>query len=119
MKNLKKKQNAAQRGKRETKERIVLVATYKGDLLTKWRGWYNYPISDADKIGVDNAAVLATSAFDVTDCDIERQALPSWRIFEGLGATILRCHENERNVHPVNHAKNQCREIGSILRNNK
>ena len=26
--------------------RIVLVGTYKGDQLTKWRGWYNYPISD-------------------------------------------------------------------------
>ena len=58
MKNLKKKQNAAQRGKRETKERIVLVATYKGDQLTKWRGWYNYPISDADKISADDAAKI-------------------------------------------------------------
>ena len=29
-------------------ERVVLVGTYKGDQLTKWRGWYNYPISDED-----------------------------------------------------------------------
>ena len=26
----------------------VLVGTYKGDQLKKWRGWYNYPISDSD-----------------------------------------------------------------------
>ncbi len=30
--------------------RIVLVGTYKGDQLSRWRGWYNYPISDDDKI---------------------------------------------------------------------
>ena len=30
------------------KERFVLVGTYKGDQLTKWRGWYNYPISDEE-----------------------------------------------------------------------
>ncbi len=23
------------------KDRIVLVGTYKGEQLTKWRGWYN------------------------------------------------------------------------------
>ena len=28
--------------------KVVLVGTYKGDQLTKWRGWYNYPISDSD-----------------------------------------------------------------------
>ena len=26
--------------------RVVLVGTYKGDKLTKWRGWYNYPVSE-------------------------------------------------------------------------
>ena len=26
--------------------RVVLVGTYNGDQLTRWRGWYNYPISD-------------------------------------------------------------------------
>ena len=31
-----------------TSGRVVLVGTYKGDQLTKWRGWYNYPISDED-----------------------------------------------------------------------
>lgn len=30
--------------------RVVLVGTYKGDQLTKWHGWYNYPISDKDSI---------------------------------------------------------------------
>ena len=47
-----KKQKNGQRGvlqgKCETARRIVLVGTYKGDQLTKWRGWYNYPISDDD-----------------------------------------------------------------------
>lgn len=38
--------------------RIVLVGTYKGDQLTKWCGWYNYPISDDDKIGADDAAKI-------------------------------------------------------------
>ena len=30
--------------------KCVLVGTYKGDQLTRWSGWYNYPISDKDKI---------------------------------------------------------------------
>ena len=38
--------------------RIVLVGTYKGDQLTKWRGWYNYPISDGDKITEADAAKI-------------------------------------------------------------
>ena len=37
---------------------IILVGTYKGDQLTKWRGWYNYPISDKDKIAVADAAKI-------------------------------------------------------------
>ena len=51
----------ARRARRSTEEcvsssaasetrRIVLVGTYKGDQLSRWRGWYNYPISDDDKI---------------------------------------------------------------------
>ena len=28
--------------------KCVLVGTYKGDQLTDWRGWYNYPISDEE-----------------------------------------------------------------------
>ena len=36
--------------------RVVLVGTYKGDQLTKWRGWYNYPISEKDKISEADAA---------------------------------------------------------------
>ncbi|MBQ7190373.1 MAG: DNA (cytosine-5-)-methyltransferase [Kiritimatiellae bacterium] len=39
-------------------KRIVLVGTYKGDQLTKWRGWYNYPISDDDKISAEDAAKI-------------------------------------------------------------
>ena len=38
--------------------RVVLVGTYKGDQLTAWRGWYNYPISDDDKITESDAAKI-------------------------------------------------------------
>ena len=36
--------------------RTVLVGTYKGNQLTRWRGWYNYPISAEDKISEVDAA---------------------------------------------------------------
>lgn len=46
--------------KRKTEDRrIVLVGTYKGDQLAKWRGWYNYPISEADQIAEADAASIA------------------------------------------------------------
>lgn len=72
MKNLKTKNP----GKSEAKERIVLVATYKGDQLTKWPGWYNYPIKDGDKISVDDAATLVASHDDpnVINDDNDREA---------------------------------------------
>ena len=35
--------------------RVVLVGTYKGDQLTKWRGWYNYPISEEELNRVERA----------------------------------------------------------------
>ncbi len=38
--------------------RVVLVGTYKGDQLTAWRGWYNYPISNEDKITEVDAAKI-------------------------------------------------------------
>lgn len=57
-----KKDKSRQRGvsqtKCETPGRIVLVGTYKGDQLTDWRGWYNYPISDEDKITDAEAAKI-------------------------------------------------------------
>ena len=53
-----KKDKSLQRGvsqaKCETPGRIVLVGTYKGDQLTDWRGWYNYPISDSDLSRVEH-----------------------------------------------------------------
>ncbi|MBR5412611.1 MAG: DNA (cytosine-5-)-methyltransferase [Fibrobacter sp.] len=63
---MKKKQTKATRRppQRETdappakSQRYVLVGTYKGDQLTKWRGWYNYPISEGDKIGAEDAAMI-------------------------------------------------------------
>ncbi len=39
-------------------QRFILVGTYKGDQLTKWRGWYNYPISEDDKISTEDAAKI-------------------------------------------------------------
>ena len=39
-------------------QRFVLVGTYKGDQLTDWRGWYNYPVSDEDKITDAEAAKI-------------------------------------------------------------
>ena len=44
----KSRQRDVSQAKCETPGRIVLVGTYKGDQLTDWRGWYNYPISDSD-----------------------------------------------------------------------
>ena len=38
---------------------IILVGTYKGDQLNSWRGWYNYPISDDDKILDSDAAMIS------------------------------------------------------------
>lgn len=38
--------------------RVVLVGTYKGDQLSRWRGWYNYPITDNDKITDTDAASI-------------------------------------------------------------
>ena len=35
--------------------RVVLVGTYRGDQFAKWRGWYNYPISDGDFSRVEHA----------------------------------------------------------------
>ena len=52
-------------------QRIVLVGTYKGDQLTKWRGWYNYPISDEElshaetrRCGDDRSASPQAAASD-------------------------------------------------------
>ncbi len=36
--------------------RVVLVGTYKGDQLTSWPGWYNWPISDKDEIDETEAS---------------------------------------------------------------
>ena len=36
--------------------RVVLIGTYKGNQLAQWRGWYNYPILDNDKITKTDAA---------------------------------------------------------------
>ena len=47
-----KKENNGRRGVShancEAPGKVVLVGTYKGDQLTAWRGWYNYPVSEDD-----------------------------------------------------------------------
>ena len=37
---------------------VILVGTYKEDQLTRWSGWYNYPLSDEDAINPDDAAKI-------------------------------------------------------------
>ena len=46
--NKKTVQQASGEGGGAASGRVVLVGTYKGDQLTRWRGWYNYPIADDD-----------------------------------------------------------------------
>ena len=38
--------------------KCVLVGTYRGDQLKKWRGLCNYPVSDGDRIGKSDAASI-------------------------------------------------------------
>ena len=52
--------------------RIVLVGTYKGDQLTKWRGWYNYPISAEDKISEVDETKVNEPDTNVINEDIHR-----------------------------------------------
>ena len=39
-------------------QKVVLVGTYKGDMLTKWPKWYCYPVRRADKISDADAAKI-------------------------------------------------------------
>ena len=48
VKESKTERHGGSRGRCEVAGRIVLVGTYKGDQLTKWRGWYNYPVSEEE-----------------------------------------------------------------------
>ena len=66
-KNVKSEQRGVSREKREAPHRFVLVGTYKGDQLTDWRGWYNYPVSADDKItGADAAKITELWLFKGT-----------------------------------------------------
>ena len=48
--------------------RIVLVGTYKGDQLTKWRGWYNYPVGNGElETGNGSAALVASDFAKITE----------------------------------------------------
>ena len=57
-KKIKTEQRGVSHEKCEASNRFVLVGTYKGDQLTRWRGWYNYPITDDDKINEVDAAKI-------------------------------------------------------------
>ena len=58
---LKKKRNANKNEAEESAaKKVVLVGTYKGDMLTKWRDWYCYPVRAADKISEADAARINT-----------------------------------------------------------
>ncbi len=39
-------------------QKVVLVGTYKGDMLTRWPKWYCYPIRASDKISDADAAKI-------------------------------------------------------------
>ena len=52
------RKTASRKADSSEERKIVLVGTYKGDQLTDWRGWYNYPISDDDKINEVDAAKI-------------------------------------------------------------
>ena len=45
-------------GATDVVSRVVLVGTYKTGQLTRWRGWYNYPISAKDEISESDAAKI-------------------------------------------------------------
>ncbi len=48
--------------------RVVLVGTYKGNQLTKWHGWYNYPLLVNDKItGTDASSITELWLFKGTE----------------------------------------------------
>ncbi len=40
---------------REAAPKTVLVGTYRGDQLEKWRGYYNYPLTDKDVFDLESA----------------------------------------------------------------
>ena len=46
-------------GSNGSANQLVLVGSYTGALLAKWRGWYNYPVSEADQIDEADAASIA------------------------------------------------------------
>ncbi len=40
---------------KEAVKKTVLVGTYRGDQLEKWRGYYNYPLTDKDAFDLESA----------------------------------------------------------------
>lgn len=56
-------------------KKVVLIGTYKTGQLSKWKGWYNYPISAKDKISeVDAAKVNELWLFNGTKAQKNYQA---------------------------------------------
>ena len=53
----KKETNAAEES---AVKKVVLVGTYKGDMLKTWPKWYCYPVRATDKISEADAAKINT-----------------------------------------------------------
>ncbi len=68
---------------------VVLVGTYKGDQLTSWPGWYNWPISDKDEIG-------ETEASRITELWLFQGTKEQRNYKEGFVSFKI-CKEQERN----------------------
>ena len=60
------------------KIRVVLVGTYRGDQLTKWHGWYNYPVSEDEISRVEHGERV----------DSERTALRRGRECTGESSSL-------------------------------
>lgn len=75
-------------GSNGSANRIVLIGTYKDDQLTKWRGWYNYPISDEDQICAGDVAKITELWLfkGVKDeCRYKAQFVGVIDVFAGIG----------------------------------
>ena len=55
----------------EAVRRVVLVGTYKGDQLTKWRGWYNYPVTNEDIVEQLEMLVNGKRLKDISDLPLD------------------------------------------------
>ena len=69
--------------------RVVLVGTYKGDQLTKWLGWYNYPVSDEDFLAAKNKEQTDLLTPNGVREDVSRVSDEQIRLFESINELWL------------------------------